>query len=198
MMPVYYGGLKLSWQAVPDWLKVYLESGAQSIFQYDLSYSQEAFLWTWGAGVSIETVFRQQNEGAITKDAKKVPADKTLGKLLKSKKDDVISFTNIFFYPDSAVLKPESYKVLDDIALILLERKELVVEIRGHTNDTNDPASEVPLSLSRAEAVKWYLYAKGITANRMSTVGFGAKYVKTKTMSEENRRVEFKIISDKK
>ena len=77
----------------------------------------------------------------------------------------------------------------------------MVIEIRGHTdslNSTGDPNYNLKLSQRRADAVKQALVRKGISADRIQTIGYGEKQPIADNKNEEgralNRRTEFKVI----
>lgn len=104
----------------------------------------------------------------------------------------------IFFEVDKAVIKPESYALLDEIAGILLDRPDIVkMRIEGHTDDQGNDAYNLTLSGLRAEAVKAWLAEKGVEASRFETQGYGETRPLIKSTSkaarEKNRRVEFFI-----
>src|SRR5207248_567506 len=65
-----------------------------------------------------------------------------------------------------------------------------------------DNHQNVELSQKRADAVRAYLIKKGIDANRLLSVGYGASVPiadnKTKAGREANRRVEFHIVEEQK
>ena len=60
-----------------------------------------------------------------------------------------------------------------------------------------DDKVNIPLSVRRAEACKKYLVSKGISAERMTTAGFGSTQPvadnKTAEGRQKNRRIEIKI-----
>jgi OOP family OmpA-OmpF porin len=97
---------------------------------------------------------------------------------------------NIYFETDEALLKKESFPLLDEISGQLKMQPALKVEIDGHTDSDGTPEHNLQLSKERAEAVKQYLMHNGIDASRISTNGFGS----SKPISSDknkNRRVEF-------
>jgi len=122
-------------------------------------------------------------------------ADRELAALRTAKVGDVITFTNIIFHPDQAVIKAESYPVLEQIAQFLKQNPEVTVELRGYTNYLGTPDQEQVLSKARAEAVKGYMLKAGIKSYRMVTIGYGSIFSKGKKIEELNRRVEIKILS---
>jgi len=91
--------------------------------------------------------------------------------------------------------------VLDEAARILQERgdlKEVVIE--GHTCWIGTEKYNQGLSERRAKSVRDYLVKKGVSAERLSAVGFGETQPmadnKTRTGRQMNRRVEFKVLQD--
>lgn len=107
-------------------------------------------------------------------------------------------FKGIQFDNNSAVLKASSYGVLDEIVQGMKDQPSLNVEIQGHTDISGAHAYNMSLSQRRADAVKAYLISKGISAERMTTRGYGPdRPVATNATAAgraENRRVEFKPV----
>ncbi|MFA7288050.1 MAG: OmpA family protein [Melioribacteraceae bacterium] len=97
---------------------------------------------------------------------------------------------------NSAKLRAESYPVLLHAVGVLLNNPDLKVEIQGHTDSIGSETYNQKLSEKRANAVKNYLEARGISASRLSVKGYG----ETNPMSDNNtadgramnRRIEFK------
>lgn len=108
---------------------------------------------------------------------------------------DVVTFTNIIFYPDQAVIKEESCPILEAIAQFLISNPDISVELRGYTNALGTPDQEQELSRARAEAVKSFMLKKGIASYRIVTVGYGSLFARRGDVVEANRRVEIKILS---
>jgi OOP family OmpA-OmpF porin len=101
----------------------------------------------------------------------------------------------IQFDTGSDQLRSDSTNVIKEVAAALQKQPALKLRIEGHTDSTGDAAKNLDLSKRRAESVKGALVKLGISADRLTTEGFG----QTKPMASndtpqgraENRRVEF-------
>lgn len=97
-----------------------------------------------------------------------------------------------------AVIKKDSYPILDEVVHLLKKRPELRLGIYGHTDSVGSDATNLRLSTDRAAAVRQYIIGKGIADARLESNGFGeSKPVTTNDTPEgraKNRRVEFKIL----
>jgi outer membrane protein OmpA-like peptidoglycan-associated protein len=86
---------------------------------------------------------------------------------------------------------------LTHIVTILNENPDLKVKIEGHTSNVGDDEANMKLSTDRAEAVKTYLVSKGISADRITTEGFGETMPiadnNTAAGRIKNTRVEIKL-----
>ena len=100
----------------------------------------------------------------------------------------------IQFETGSAIIKPASYKVLDDILGSSVVAEGLKVGVYGHTDNTGSTDTNQRLSEDRAAAVKSYLISKGLQPARIESKGFGpAKPVAdnaTAAGRARNRRVQ--------
>ncbi|WP_109302589.1 OmpA family protein [Aquimarina sp. AU474] len=105
-------------------------------------------------------------------------------------------FTNgIRFDSGSAVLKPESYGILKEIATVL-KRDNFKIHIIGHTDSDGSEEINLQLSEQRAMAIKNSLVSQfNISETLLSTEGKGSlKPLADNTIPEgkaKNRRVEF-------
>jgi outer membrane protein OmpA-like peptidoglycan-associated protein/tetratricopeptide (TPR) repeat protein len=110
-----------------------------------------------------------------------------------------IALHNIFFDYKKSDLTKESIAELNNLVKLLNQYPTLKIEISGHTDNVGDAEYNQKLSVARAKAVVDYLIGKGISASRLSYVGFGFSKPVASNDTEEgrklNRRSEFKIIS---
>jgi outer membrane protein OmpA-like peptidoglycan-associated protein len=72
------------------------------------------------------------------------------------------------------------------------ENPDLKLTIEGHVSDNGNADQAMTLSTSRAEAVKDYLVSQGVSADRITTTGFGATQPISTTKSK-NMRIELKL-----
>jgi outer membrane protein OmpA-like peptidoglycan-associated protein len=109
-----------------------------------------------------------------------------------------ITLNNVFFEKGTAKLLPKSYGELNKIYSILIQNKNLEIEIAGHTDGVGSPTALQKLSQARASAITDYLVSKGIQQNRLQAVGYGGNNPiapnDTEENKQKNRRVEFKVL----
>jgi outer membrane protein OmpA-like peptidoglycan-associated protein len=105
----------------------------------------------------------------------------------------------IQFALDSAVILPQSFGILTEVADTLIRHTEIIrVEVQGHTDNSGTAEHNKTLSEDRAEAVKTWLTAHGVPLERLVSRGYGqtrplAPNV-TATNRSQNRRVQFIIL----
>ena len=104
----------------------------------------------------------------------------------------------INFETGKAVITAGSFKSLDDLVTLLNSYPGASVEIQGHTDNNGTPESNKTLSQDRANSVKRYLSAGGVSEARMTAVGYGQELPladnKTEAGKTKNRRVDFKLV----
>lgn len=92
-------------------------------------------------------------------------------------------------------LTVDSYKVLDEVAVILVRYPEIRIEVQGHTDSDGSSQANLNLSARRARTVVEYLIRRGVEPDRLEYVGYGESkpLVKNDSASHKaiNRRVEF-------
>lgn len=108
---------------------------------------------------------------------------------------------SIHFDTDRDVIKPESFKILDQVARLTLEHPELErIRVEGHTDDQGSAAYNKELSQRRAAAVVRYLVGKGVATARLVPAGFGLEQPVASNATAlgraKNRRVVFTILGE--
>lgn len=107
------------------------------------------------------------------------------------------AFEGVKFKTNSNVLLPDSYSKLDAVAEIMKNHSGYKLTIDGYTDNTGNSKHNHELSYKRAEAAKARLIEDGISADRITTHGYGEeKPIATNDTSEgraKNRRVEFLV-----
>ncbi|MFC2130459.1 OmpA family protein [Bacteroidota bacterium] len=104
----------------------------------------------------------------------------------------------VFFDTGKATLQEKSKSELDRIVLILVNNKDLTLEISGHTDNIGSEKNNQELSEQRANTVMEYMIEIGkIEQSRIKAKGFGEQYPRVSNDTDEgrqkNRRTEFKF-----
>ncbi len=111
---------------------------------------------------------------------------------------EIVLLRPVQFETARAVIREESFPVLDEVVAVLASHPELAIAVHGHTDNRGVPAANRRLSEARAAAVVAYLVAHGIGPERLQSFGFGADQpVDTNTTAEgraQNRRVELHVV----
>lgn len=122
----------------------------------------------------------EKKEDAIVVAKKETPQDKLKGEL---KVGDKIVFENILFKTGYSTVTPSSKKILESLAEILAERKDIYFTIQGHvccTQNTRDAVDRKTklrnLSEARAKYVYDYFAKKGVDKKRMRHLGMRRKF----------------------
>lgn len=79
----------------------------------------------------------------------------------------------ILYQSGAAIITAESEPALDELAADLSACPDAVVHIEGHTDADGDEASNLALSVARAEAVIAALITRGVNPDRLYAVGYG-------------------------
>lgn len=103
--------------------------------------------------------------------------------------------TGIKFDVNKSVIKPESMGTINYVVKMMNDNPELRFRVEGHTDSDGDEAANQTLSESRSGAIVNKLIELGISADRLSSKGWGeskpAAGNETPEGKAQNRRVEF-------
>lgn len=114
------------------------------------------------------------------------------------KQDRIQINDKILFDVDKATIKPESHDLLNEIVRVIQQNPHIKkLSIEGHTDSDGSDKHNQKLSDARAASVRQYLVDHGITADKLTSAGFGeSKPIASNDTAdgkEKNRRVEFLI-----
>ncbi|WP_296403805.1 OmpA family protein [Psychrobacter sp.] len=110
---------------------------------------------------------------------------------------DLVMPGNITFAHDDTTINPSFYNTLDKLASTMAQYDQTSVTVMGHTDSTGTPSYNQGLSERRAQSVAGYLVNRGVSNNRIRTMGYGQSQPVDNNATEQgranNRRVEIKI-----
>ena len=91
-----------------------------------------------------------------------------------SQQDFVVNVGDrVFFESDSSELTLQARSTLDKQAQWLRQYNRYSFTIEGHADERGTREYNIALGARRAQAVREYLLARGIAANRMRTISYG-------------------------
>lgn len=99
----------------------------------------------------------------------------------------------IHFAFNKAVVKRESYPVLDAVLGVLTSNPSIKLEIQGHTDSRGSNAYNKRLSDQRAAAVRMYLVSRGIPPERLVSTGYGEEQPLVDNDTAENRALNRRV-----
>jgi outer membrane protein OmpA-like peptidoglycan-associated protein len=110
-------------------------------------------------------------------------------------RDDRIDITQqIHFEFDRAVIRSESFYILDEVALALQNYPTITLEIQGHTDSRGEDDYNYWLSGDRAEAVRRYLIDHGVDSSRLTFQGFGETCPIESNRSADGRAANRRVV----
>ncbi|MCP4442320.1 MAG: OmpA family protein [Aureispira sp.] len=122
----------------------------------------------------------------------------------KLKLNEVIKVEDIYYDFGSAVLKPETFKQLDELSQMLRDNPQIDIELSSHTDCRGTNDRNLALSQRRAEAVVNYIRKRGgVTKSRIIAKGYGeTRPVNScidgvdcaEDLHQQNRRTEITIV----
>jgi outer membrane protein OmpA-like peptidoglycan-associated protein len=120
--------------------------------------------------------------------------------------DVPLELVGVFFDFNGAILRPESYEILDRVVALLSQQDTEIVEIGGHTDSRGSQDANAKISRDRAKAVYAYLIKRGIAAYRLTYKGYASsqpvapnRQVNGRDNADgraRNRRVDMRVVQD--
>ena len=112
---------------------------------------------------------------------------------------DKVTLKNVYFEMSKSDLLSASFAELDKLAGMMQDNPNMTIRLEGHTDIIGDHDKNLQLSQDRVIACQRYLAQKGISIDRIQTIGYGdTRPILTKGTDEDrkiNRRVEFAILT---
>jgi OmpA-OmpF porin, OOP family len=90
-------------------------------------------------------------------------------------------------------IRPESFPVLDAVVEVLQKNPEIKIEVQGHTDNKGSAKYNKDLSNRRAASVRKYLNARGITNDRLTSMGYGFDRPLVDNSTEQNRALNRRV-----
>ncbi|MFT3707478.1 MAG: OmpA family protein [Archangium sp.] len=124
------------------------------------------------------------------------PAPQKILVIFKGDKIEILQ--QVRFATGKSTILPESFGLLQQVVDAIVKNNVRRVKVEGHTDNRGVKAQNQTLSEDRARAVKEYLVAQGIDAERLESVGYGDNKPIAPNLTargrELNRRVEFIVL----
>jgi OOP family OmpA-OmpF porin len=145
----------------------------------------------------LKTVSPLRSIGLELEDHMTVAATPPSVRSLQARIDELLSRSQIEFDSNQATLTAHGRAVLDRLVPILTQAPRASIEIGGHTDAYGAPDYNKDLSRRRAETVREYLKAHGVSHD-MTAVGYGASKPRaagnTRAALQRNRRIELRVL----
>jgi len=121
-------------------------------------------------------------------------------KVEQKERGTTITLEDINFAFGKAELMPGAKQTIDPLVEVLKKDSKRNVLIEGFTDSIGNDQYNMKLSLQRANAVRDAITAKGISAGRITTKGYGEQFPvesnETPAGRQKNRRVEIIILNE--
>lgn len=156
---------------------------------------------------TLDILLKEKKENEIKQN--QIVEDK-IPKAVKLKEENlnvgtVLVFNNIYYDYNSHEIKKGAANELDELSAIMMENSNLKIQLSAHTDSRGEDEYNLLLSEKRAVSAKQYLIRKGVSSNRIFTIGYGEKnlrnHCKDGVICSEsdhlfNRRTEVKILEN--
>ena len=99
----------------------------------------------------------------------------------------------IHFQFNKAVIRPESFPVLDAVVDVLQKNPAIKIEVQGHTDNKGSRPYNIKLSDQRAASVMKYLVSHGVTPARLTSRGYAFDRPLVPNDSAQNRALNRRV-----
>ena len=156
----------------------------------------------YSQGVSKVSTVRIRGSRSITAEINLTPI---MGAEIKEplKEGTVILLENIFYDFNKSAIRSGAARDLEALVKLMQLYPSMEVELGAHTDSRGTSEYNQKLSLKRAESAKRFLVRKGISPNRIKSMGYGENQIRNHCQDgvncreeehQYNRRTEVKII----
>ena len=112
----------------------------------------------------------------------------------------IVNMSDVLFATGKYALKPQTQISLAKVAGILQSYPGLKLQVEGYTDNTGSDMFNQKLSENRADAVRSFLIAQGVSPNNISSTGYGESNPvadnNTSAGRAKNRRVQLVVSGD--
>lgn len=133
----------------------------------------------------------------VSNDAYRIVDQLHVARNLEDHIQALLADETINFEVETSTLTPESVRLLQAIGKILMTNPEVNIRIDGHTHSIGDTYNNKRLSVARAQSVREFLIAEGVSRMRLRTAGWGDTKPAFNNATPEgrakNNRIEFHI-----
>ncbi|MCC6998500.1 MAG: OmpA family protein [Deltaproteobacteria bacterium] len=113
-------------------------------------------------------------------------------------KDRILLARPVKFAIAKAIIDRTAFELLDAVVALLVAQPALQLEIQGHDGEPDQEYRARRLSADRADAIRRYLIAKGIAADRLQSRSYGdnVPLVSPRTAAgrRKNNRIELVVL----
>ncbi len=102
--------------------------------------------------------------------------------------------SDVLFDINSAALKPGAYSEINRVARVLGDYPQTSILVAGHTDSSGEEAYNQTLSERRAASVKNALIDQGVSAMRVTTVGYGETQPIASNYTAEGRQLNRRVV----
>lgn len=137
--------------------------------------------------------YQQHQISRVTSTCAATPVPPTAPPVLKK---PISIEMRVFFDTDKAVIQPQYFSRVADVAAFMQEYSSTNAVIKGHTDSTASDAYNQKLSERRAQAVQKLLVNQyGIDPSRITTIGYGESEPVASNATKEGRQMNRRVIA---
>ena len=177
-------------------VKYYFTNNLYARAGVEADYALDNGKWDYSALVGLGVNFGG-NAGAVAPAPTPAPAPEPVPEPEAPVAQVVRVELDVKFDFDKAVVKPNSYGDVKNLADFMAQYPATNVEVAGHTDSVGPDAYNQKLSQRRADAVKQVLVKDGVAPSRVTAVGYGESRPVADNATEAgravNRRVEASV-----